>query len=143
MSAWTRTHSQVYQGIGKERIWQLWTDINNWPMFHEDLEYCKLEGDFAIGNHFTLKPKGASAVKIEVTDINPGKGFTDCTCFFGARMVDTHEMLETPEGLQLTNTLTVTGPLKWLWIKLVAKNVANSIPEQMEALVAQARARHA
>jgi hypothetical protein len=33
----------------------------------------------------------------------------------------------------------VTGPLKWLWIKLVAQNVADTVPEEMENLVKLAR----
>jgi hypothetical protein len=50
-------------------------------------------------------------------------------------MFDTHSMEETAEGLKLTNKLVVTGPLKWLWIKLVAQNVANTVPDEMETLV--------
>ena len=37
---------------------------------------------------------------------------------FGAKMYDTHAMEETVEGLKFTNKLVVTGPLKWLWIKI-------------------------
>jgi hypothetical protein len=54
-------------------------------------------------------------------------------------MYDTHAMEETEEGLKLTNMLVVTGPLKWLWIKLVAQNVADTVPEEMENLVKLAR----
>ena len=50
-------------------------------------------------------------------------------------MYDTRALEETPNGLQLTNILVVTGPLKWLWIKLVAQDVANTVPDEMEALV--------
>lgn len=54
-------------------------------------------------------------------------------------MYDTHELEETKEGLCLTNTLKVTGSLGFLWIKLVAQNVADSVPQEMEALVERAR----
>jgi hypothetical protein len=54
-------------------------------------------------------------------------------------MYDTHAMEETKDGLKITNTLVVTGPLKWLWIKLVAQNVADTIPEETEALITRAR----
>jgi len=74
-----------------------------------------------------------------LTEIVEGHYFTDCTSFFGAKMYDTHAMEETEEGLKLTNTLVVTGPLKWLWIKLVAQNVADTVPEEMENLVKLAR----
>ncbi len=131
---WIRTYSKVYPGIKKEDVWRVWTDINQWADWHDDLDYCKLEGPFAVGNFFMLKPKGAPAVKIVLTEIVEGQKFTDCTLFFGAKMYDTHELEETPEGLKLSNTLWVTGPLKWLWIKLVAKHVADTVPDENEAL---------
>jgi hypothetical protein len=136
---WTRTFSKTYPGIRKEDIWRLWTDVNQWTKWHGDLDGCKMEGAFAVGNHFMLKPKGMKAVKIVLTEVEDGKKFTDCTAFFGAKMYDTHAMEETPEGLRLMNTLVVTGPLKWLWIKLVAKNVADTVPDETEALVKLAR----
>lgn len=136
---WTRTYSKTFQGLQKEDIWRIWTDVNNWPTWHGDLDYCKLEGSFTVGNYFMLKPKGVNSVKIVLTEINEGRDFTDCTFFFGAKMFDTHSMAETAEGLLLTNKLVVTGPLKWLWIKLVAQNVADTVPAEMEALVKLAR----
>ncbi len=136
---WTRTHSKTFQGIKREDIWRIWTDINNWPTWHGDLDYSRLEGDFKVGNHFILKPKGVSPVKIMLTEIVEGHYFTDCTSFFGAKMYDTHAMEETVDGLKLTNKLVVTGPLKWLWIKLVAQNVADTIAEETESLVKIAR----
>ena len=139
---WTKTYSKTFQGLKREDIWRIWTDINNWPTWHGDLDYCKLEGDFKVGNHFFLKPKGVQPVKIVLTEINEGYSFTDCTSFFGAKMYDTHAMEETVDGLKLTNKLVVTGPLKWLWIKLVAQNVADTIAEETENLVKLARSLH-
>lgn len=136
---WIRTYSKVFKGLNKEEIWRIWTDVNNWPKWHGDLEYCKMEGDFIVGNHFMLKPKGVGAVKIVLTEIEAGYKFTDCTTFFGAKMYDTHALEETHDGLKLTNTLVVKGPLQLLWIKLVAKNVADTVPDEMEALVKLAR----
>lgn len=136
---WERTYSKTFTGIKKEDIWSIWTDVNSWPKWHGDLDYCKLDGAFEVGNYFMLKPKGVRSVKIVLTEINQGTSFTDCTAFFGAKMHDTHALEETSEGVKLTNTLNVTGPLKWLWIKLVAQNVADTVPEEMEALVTLAR----
>lgn len=136
---WTRTYSKTFQGIKREDIWRIWTDVNSWPTWHSDLDYCKFDGDFVVGSHFMLKPKGINPVKIVLTEINDGHHFTDCTSFFGAKMYDTHGIEETAEGLKLTNRLVVSGPLKWLWIKLVAQNVADTVPQKMERLVKFAR----
>ena len=138
---WTRTHSQFYPGVSAETIWDIWTDINRWPTWHGDLDYCKLEGAFEVGNHFMLKPKGAPAVKINIIAIEPGRSFTDCTDFWGAKMIDTHRLEIKEDGVLLSNKLVVTGPLRWLWILLVAKHVANTIPDETEALVRLAKAR--
>jgi len=132
---WKKTYSTIIKNVQKDDVWRVWTDVNNWPTWHNDLEYCKINGAFEKGNHFILKPKGASAIKIILTDINPGHSFTDCTNFFGAKMYDTHTIEETKDGLLLTNTLIVTGPLKWIWIKLVAQNVASTVPNDMKALI--------
>jgi len=132
-------YSKTFQGVSKEDIWRIWTDINNWPQWHGDLDECKIEGEFKVGNHFMLKPKGMGAVKIMLTEIVEVQHFTDCTSFPGAKMYDTHSLEETPEGLKLSNKLVVTGLLKWLWIKLVAQHVADSISEETEALVNLAR----
>jgi hypothetical protein len=136
---WIRSFSKIYTGVSKERIWAVWTDVNNWPRWHGDLDYCKLSGPFAVGNHFMLKPKGAPAVKVTLTDVVVDQEFTDCTNFVGAKMYDTHKIEESEEGLCLSNELVVTGPLKWLWILLVAKKVADSVPQELDALVDLAR----
>lgn len=132
---WVRTYSKLYSNVSAKEIWRIWTDVNNWHQWHDDLDYCKLNGKFEVGSHFMLKPKGIKAVKIDLIDIQEGKEFTDCTKFFGAQMLDTHSMEEKNDGILLTNKLVVTGPLKWLWIKLVAANVAATVPNEMEALV--------
>jgi hypothetical protein len=139
---WTKSFNKIYSGIKRKDIWDLWVDVNNWPKWHEDLEYCKMDGEFRVGNHFLLKPKGVGPVKIILTEIDEGKKFTDCTIFFGAKMYDIHTIEETSDGLKISNTVTVTGPLKWLWVKLVAQNVANTSSRQMEKLVELARSKY-
>jgi len=139
---WEKSFSKLYTNISEDAIWRVWTDVNHWPEWHGDLDSCTMNGAFEVGNHFMLKPKGMRAVKIVLTDIQAGHSFTDCTVFPGAKMFDTHTMVATAQGLRLTNKLVVTGPLKWLWIKLVAQKVADSVPEEMDALVKIAREKH-
>lgn len=139
MIMWIRTYEKTYSGVSKQDIWQAWVDIENWPKWHGDLEFCKLNGAFAVGNYFILKPKKMRAVKILLTEVNPGHSFTDCTSFPGAKMYDTHLVEETANGVKMINKMVVTGPLKWLWIKLVAKYVADSIPSEVDALVAMVK----
>lgn len=132
---WVKSYSKVYQNIKKEDIWRAWADVNNWPLWDKELEYCKMDGDFTEGRQFILKPINGPKVKITLSEVVVNKKFTDYCQFPGAIMYDAHELEETNNGLRITNTITVTGFLGFIWAHLVAKNVANSVPEQMDALI--------
>ena len=130
---WTQAYSKTFKGIKREDIWRLWTDVSNWPKWHDGaIEYCKIDGAFEVGNHFMLKPKDERPVKIVLTEIDEGLKFVDRTIFFGATMYVTHAMEETSEG---TYTFVVVGLLAWLWVKIVAKNIADAAPPEMELLI--------
>lgn len=140
---WVREYSKTYQGIKKEDIWQIWTDVNNWPKWDRELEYCKTEAPFIKGSRFALKPLGGPKVEIILSHVTPNKKFTVYCKFFGATMYDDHELEDTAHGLLIRNTITVTGLLSFIWWQIVAKKVANSIPKQMETLVEFAKSKNA
>jgi hypothetical protein len=52
-----------------------------------------------------------------------------------AKLYDEHVFEETPEGLKVTNRLTMKGLLSFVWIKLVASNMAASLPQDMQAQI--------
>jgi hypothetical protein len=122
------------KSVNKEAIWERWCDVNNWHEWIPNVDYCRLEKPFQTGSQFTLKPKGFPAVIVQLSDVKKGQQFTGCTRFFGATMYDTHEMQETPEGIRLTVTVKVTGPLGFLWRMLVAGKIANNLPTLLKNL---------
>ncbi|MEQ9115451.1 MAG: SRPBCC family protein [Rickettsiales bacterium] len=136
---WKKSHSKIYKNVSISKIWNLWKDVNNWPKWHDDLEYCKLIGKFEKGNFFTLKPKGGPKVKIELLDVQPEKSFIDCTKFPGAKMYDTHKIEKTKDGIKISNEVRVEGILSFLWVKIVAKDVAASAPKEMDKIAELAR----
>src|ERR1043165_7597767 len=113
---WIKSFSNVYSGVTKDSVWEIWADVNNYVKWHDDLDYCKMDGQFVVGNHFMLKPKGAPAVKIEIIELDKNKRFVDCTSFIGAKMYDIHELEDTDAGLRITSTIKVTGLLSFLWV---------------------------
>lgn len=132
---WVKQFSKVYQGIRKEDIWRAWRDVNNWPKWDNELEYCNLKGDFTQGVQFVLKPRSGPKVKITLSEVITNEKFTDYCQFFGATMYVEHELADEPEGLRLTNTISVIGPLAFIWIHLVVKKVVLAVPIQTDNLV--------
>lgn len=140
---WIKSYSRIYQDVKKEDVWQIWSDVDHYLRWHDDLDYCRLHGEFAVGSYFMLKPKGAPAVKVEIIELIENKKFIDCTRFFGARMFDIHELEATEDGLQIKNTIKVTGWLSFFWVQLIAKKVAASAPKETDSLVKLLRVHYA
>ena len=136
---WTKSVSKTLKNASKEKVWKLWSDVDNWTKWHDDLDFTKLHGPFETGSYFILKPKGGQKVKIRLLEVIKGRTFTDCTHFIGAKMYDIHEMEEVGDGLKITMTMKVTGPLGFLWRKLVAEKVFADNPKHLQDLAILAK----
>jgi hypothetical protein len=132
---WSRTHSTTVRGLGAAQLWRVWTDVNQWHTWQPDIEYARLDGAFAAGRTFVLKPKGGPKVKIEIVAAEPGSRFTDLTRFPGARMYGNHEFVVRDDGLEIRTTIRVEGPLGFGWRKIVAEGIASGMAEQTERLL--------
>src|SRR5579859_728907 len=128
---WTRSHAIVTKEVTKEQLWKLFANVNEWHTWDEGVEYAKLEGEFEKGNHFLLKPKGGPKVKIELVETVQNRKFTDLTRFPLAKMYGEHVFEDTSEGLKITTTMKVEGLLGFLWRKVVAQGIVNSLPSEM------------
>jgi len=138
---WQVEYQKEFKGVTAKAVWEAWEDVNSWPQWDKELEKTSLTTSFTKGSKFRLKPKGGPNVTIEITEVTPLKTFTDITKFPLAVMHDHHELIETSDGVVIKNRLYVTGPLGWLWKKIVAQGVADGIPAQVEALIAYVQKR--
>ncbi|MDE3250034.1 MAG: SRPBCC family protein [Bacteroidota bacterium] len=137
---WTKSYSVVTKEITKEQIWNLFADVNQWPAWDKGVEWTQLEGKFEKGNHFMFQPKAGPKLKIRIVEATENKSFTDFTKFPLAKMYGAHSFEETPEGLRLTTTIKVQGPLGFLWRRLVAQKIVDGLPADMEQQIKTARA---
>lgn len=136
---WTRTHSMSFEGVTPAQLWWVWSDVNRWQEWQPDIKYARLEGAFEAGKVFRFRPKGGPELGIEITEAKPLAGYADLTRFPGARMLDSHEIVDHGDRIEVRNTLTVSGPLGFLWRKLVAEGVAAGIGDQTRRAVERAR----
>lgn len=136
---WTGSHSIVTNEVTKEQMWKLFADVNNWPNWDKGVEFASMDGKFEKGNYFMFQPKGGPKIKIEIIEATENKSFTDLTRFPLARMYGEHTFEETPNGLKLTTTMKVVGVLGFLWRKIVAQKIVDTLPEDMQQQIFTAK----
>jgi hypothetical protein len=136
---WSKAYSQKVKGLSAEHLWEVWTDVNQWHTWQDDIEYAKLDGEFGAGKSFLFKPKNGSVISIELTEVEPHRNFTDVTRFPLAKMRDTHEIIEHGDELEVKTTVNINGLLSFVWRKLVAEEVANGLKVQTEKLIERAK----
>jgi hypothetical protein len=132
---WSKQFSKKYNNVSAKQVWDVWTDINQWQTWQDDIDFAKLDLPFTEGSTFAFRPKGGPDLKLELTEVTPLKSFTDLTQFPSAKMYDQHEIIIHNDGIELKMTLTIKGPLAFLWKKIVAENVANGFEKQSDKLV--------
>ncbi|MBS0288194.1 MAG: polyketide cyclase [Proteobacteria bacterium] len=118
----------------------MWADIPNRPKWDDDTEWAKANGPFQNGTIISMKPKGwPKVVNMEIVECVQERSFTDHTKFFLASLFGTHTMEPTSEGLKLTTTIKVTGPLAFFWRKVVAEDIVKTLPQQTALLIERAK----
>lgn len=136
---WSKSYSQTVKGLTAQQVWDVWSDVNQWHTWQDDIEHARLDGEFKTGASFLFRPKGGPNITIELSHVEPGAVFVDVTRFPLARMVDSHEIIPRGDALEIKTTVTIQGPLSFVWRKLVAENVASGLQVQTEKLIEKAR----
>ncbi len=72
--------------------------------------------------------------------MEPGRRFTDLTRFPLGRMYGDHLFVVRGDEIEIQTTMRVEGPLRLLWVKLVAEGIARKLGTQTQQLISRARA---
>lgn len=129
---WTKSHTIVTKEATKEQMWKLFTDINNWHLWNNEIEFAKLEGKAEAGNYYLIKPKNGRVVKVELIEVIENKHCLELGRFPLAQMYYDHLLEETLDGLKITSTITVNGLLSFLWVNLVIKKIAATMASHVQ-----------
>ncbi|SRR6266545_4174238 len=114
-----------------------WADVATWPEWNSDIDWVRLDGPFAEGTTGRLKPKGGFAVKYTVDRLVPGREYRDVSRLPGARLSFTHMLERSEDGLTTVEVaISMTGPLRPLWMKIMGEDLAGSVRQDLDNLIA-------
>jgi hypothetical protein len=116
-----------------------WADMATWPEWNHDTEWVRLDGPFAAGSTGVLKPRGGPKVKFVIEKLVPDQEFVDTSLLFGARLTFHHLVTPTPSGgSSIDVTIAISGPLRRLWTRILAKGFRAGAQPNLDRLVAAA-----
>jgi hypothetical protein len=112
-----------------------WIEHDTWPQWSPDTEWVRVEGPAAVGTRGVLKPKGGPKVRFVITACTPGHEYTDTSSLPGARLVFAHTVVPHDAGSKLDVLVTISGPLSWLWAKIMGGGFRQSAQADLDRLV--------
>ncbi len=52
----SRTHSSIVKDVRADQVWSVWSDVNQWHQWQDDIEFARLDAPFEAGSRFKFKP---------------------------------------------------------------------------------------
>ncbi|GBF38313.1 polyketide cyclase [Leptospira johnsonii] len=128
---WKYEYNTIVKGIDAESLWKARADVANWSKWDSDIEWTKIEGEVSVGKEFVLKPKGGFVCKVLITESEKPFVFGDVTYLPGAKMKFMHYFSPKKEGTEIKVELTISGPLGFLWKKIIGEEQANGMEKEI------------
>lgn len=127
---WQVSHSET-TSASPQAIWSRWSNVSGWPEEDISLEWAKLDGDFAIGSKIIMKPKGFPKSSVTITKVALNKSFSTIGNIPMGKMTIDHKTETQKDKTIFTHTITLTGPMRNIFAKLVAQKMADNLPQKM------------
>ena len=140
---WSFSHTVTAAGVSRQQVWAVWSDLPNWPTWDTAAEWVKPDqpGDvMVVGRTYLLKPRRGPKGRGTMTHVDPGRGYADVTPLFLCQLGFDHHVEELPDGrgVSITHRVTLSGPMTFLFRKVLGERIAAGTPAVMDNLVTRA-----
>jgi len=122
----------------KEQIWNHWSDVDNWNTWDSTVEYSELYGDFREGTKGMNKPIGAPKYEFIITNCKTFESFTNRSYLPLCKVDFTVTLVETHNGLLITQRVEMTGFLSFFFSKVIGNKIGKGVYKGLEDLIESA-----
>jgi hypothetical protein len=74
-----RTEYAIETSATPETIWSIFRDVPGWKHWNAGIEQIEIDGPFAVGTWFTMKPPGEEPLRSQLIDVRENICFVDET----------------------------------------------------------------
>ena len=133
MTTKTIAQARITSAAAPAAFFARWADMATWPEWNSDMEWARLDGPFAAGSTGVLKPKGGPKTKFVIAEVSD-REFTDVSLLLGARLTFRHLVSTDAEGTHVSVEVSMSGPMAFLWNKILGKGLKASLQKDLELL---------
>ena len=119
-----------------------WIDHNSWGQWSPDTDWVKLDGPVALGATGVIKPTGGPKTRFTISALELDHEYTDTSYLPGARLVFQHLVRAEGGVTTLDVAVSMSGPLAWLWARVMGGSFRDSTQSDLDRLVALVEAEH-
>ena len=126
---------ELFIPLPAEPIFAAMTDIANWPAWDVDLVATVAPAEpLRAGSKFSITPKGAGVVKMEIESIQAPSVFIDRARLPLGVIRGTHELHAADGGTMLAHSVETRGLLGFFWDRVITRKIGAGLAEQAAAL---------
>lgn len=138
---WSTSSSLDAPGVTAAAVWSnAYADASAWPAWNDALAAAELLGPFAAGSRARVRFRTGLRLRFRLVEVEPERVFTDESRLPGARMGHRHELEPTADGVRLTNTIYIRGPLARLWAPILGPQAKKGLSSWQRRAAALASA---
>ncbi|MFN9215250.1 MAG: SRPBCC family protein [Gemmatimonadota bacterium] len=135
---WSREAS-AWTSATPEQVWARWTDVGHWSTWDASLRASALRGPFAVGSRGDLQPTSGPRASFILTDVVPHRAFSNRMRLPLATIDFVHTLDLGADGrTRITHRIEIDGPLGALFVRLIGRGAADTLPAAVAALARQA-----
>jgi len=136
--AWVFEHGADSAGR-PQAVWRRYLDVANWCDWSRlGVEWSRIDGPFEVGTKGKSKPPGSRALRFRLVAVEPDAFFASEGKLPGGRLLFEHRIEPRDSGVRITHTVTLSGPLAFLYAPFVKKSVERGLTDGVDRLAAMA-----
>jgi len=136
-----RHHHETTSPLPPEALFDATLDFARWPDWDPGLEWVRLgEGPVVPGHRFALKPKDGPKVAMTLEAAERPYRLVDLAHLPLAVIRTFHEFEPDRRGSRVRVTIETSGPLAFLWDRILARKLIQDTEPQLQRLTAHLRA---
>lgn len=135
-----RVEHAIETSATPETIWGIFRDVRAWKAWNAGIEHIELDGPFATGTWFTMKPPGEDPLLSKLVDVRENACFVDETRVGDLAITVAHRIESAGAGrTRITYAVEANGP----GAPEIGPAIAADFPDVLAALVRLAERRPA